>query len=88
MLKLPAGISQLRITQPAPVCRRSVRVRAPRGARRVRIFVNGTRVRSVRGRAARRAIRIRLPATRARVVVRATTRKGRRLVRRKTYRGC
>ena len=94
---LPAGTSRLRITQPAPItlspCERrrvSVRVKAPRGdrLRTVRVYVNGRRVRAVRGRAARRAIRISLPAARARVTVRATTAKGRRLVRRTTYLGC
>ena len=67
-----------------------LRVKAPRGdrLRTVKVFVNGKRRRTVRGRAARRAIRIRLPAGRARVTIRATTRKGRRLVRRRTYRGC
>jgi len=96
-LTLPAGASRLRITQPAPIaltpCRRRtvrVRVKAPRGdrLRTVQVFVNGKRKRTVRGRAVRRAIRIRLPAAGGRVMVRATTRKGRRLVRRSTYRGC
>ena len=94
---LPPGTSHLRITQPAPItltpCKRRtirLRVKAPRGdrLRRVRIFVNGKRKRTVRGRAARRAIRVKLPAGRTRVTVRATTRKGRRLVRRRTYRRC
>jgi hypothetical protein len=94
---LPAGTSRLRITQPAPIalspCKRrkvNVRVKAPRGdrLRTVRVYINGKRVRTVRGRAARRAIRISLPAARARVIVRATTTKGRRLVRRSTYRSC
>jgi poly(3-hydroxybutyrate) depolymerase len=94
---LPAGASRLRITQPAPpaprTCRRRVvalRVKVPRGqhVRKLRVFVNGKRVRTVRGRAARRAIRVRLPAARARVTLRATTDKGRRVVRRRTFRGC
>ncbi len=93
VVTLPAGTSQLRITQPESSCRRrraTLRVRAPRGdrLRSVRVYVNGKRVRSVRGRAARRAIRIELPRARTRVVIRATTRTGRRLVRRKTYRAC
>ena len=87
---LPTGTSQLRVSQPCPRRTASIRIKAPRGhrVRSARIFVNGKRVRTVRGRAARRALRIRLPAGRARVTVRATTDKGRRLVRRKTYRGC
>jgi hypothetical protein len=90
VVTLPAGTSQLGVSQP---CRRRtarIRIKAPRGhrVRSARIFVNGKRVRSVRGRAARRAIRIKLPAGRARVVVRAMTDKGRKLVRRKTYRAC
>ena len=40
------------------------------------------------GAPARRTIRIKLPAAGGRVTVRATTRKGRRLVRRRTYRAC
>jgi poly(3-hydroxybutyrate) depolymerase len=94
---LPPGTSQLRVAQPAPIalspCRRrtvALRVRAPRGdrVRSARVFVNGKRKRTVRGRAARRAIRIRLPAGRSRVTIRATTRAGRRLVRQRTYRRC
>lgn len=95
---LPAGTSTLRVTQPAPIvasCRKrriSVRVKPPRGdrVRTVRVFVGGRRVRTVRGRAARRAIRITLPTrpALARVTVRATTDRGRRLVRRTTYRAC
>jgi len=95
-LDLPAGLSKLRITQPAPIVtsctgrKVRIRVKAPRGDRLriVRIDVNGKRRRTVRGRALRRAIRVTVPATGARVVVRATTRKGRRLVRRSTYRAC
>ncbi len=94
---LPAGAWKLRITQPAPIAvssckarKATIRVRAPRRdrLRTVQVFVNGKRVRTVRGRAVRRAIRITVPATGARVVVRATTTKGRRLVRRSTLRAC
>jgi len=98
VLELPSGISQLRVTQPPPIVlsrcagRRTirVRVRAPRGDRLrvVRIDVNGKRVRTVRGRALRGAIRIRVTRRRARVRVVATTREGRRLVRRRTYSSC
>jgi poly(3-hydroxybutyrate) depolymerase len=87
---LPPGTSNLRISQPCK--RRTVvlRVKAPRGdrLRSVRVFVNGKRTRTVHGRAARRAIRLKLPAGRARVTIRATTRTGRRVVRHRTYRGC
>ncbi len=94
---LPAGVSRLRITQPVPIalarCRArkaTVRVRAPRGdrLRTVRVFVNGKRVRTIRGRALRRRIRVAVPETGGRVTVRATTRTGRRLVRHRTYRAC
>jgi hypothetical protein len=96
VVALPAGTSRLSITQPAIAltpCRRrvaTIRVKASRGdrVRTLRVFINGRRVRSVHGRAARRAVRIRLPAARARVVARGITRKGRHLVRRRTYRGC
>lgn len=93
-LTLPAGRSAVRIVQPAPPCtRRTVRIRSisvPRGdrLRSVRVFVRGKLVRTVSGRALRRAIRVVIPATGARVTVRATTAQGRRLVRRSTYRGC
>jgi poly(3-hydroxybutyrate) depolymerase len=86
VVALPAGTSKLRITQP---CRpRTVRLRLGKRLRSARIFVNGKRVRTVRRIAARRAIRVRLPGARARVVLRGTTRRGRHLVRRRTYPGC
>jgi poly(3-hydroxybutyrate) depolymerase len=94
---LPAGTSQLRVVQPAPIAltpckRRRVRLKItpPRGdrIRTVRVSVSGRRARTVRGRAARRAIRITLPARGARVTIRARTAKGRVLVRRRAYRGC
>jgi hypothetical protein len=95
---LPAGTAHLHVAQPAPItlpssCTRrkvTVRVKAPRGDRLhvVRVYVNGTRARTVRGRAARRAIRIAVPGAGARVTVRAITSKGRQLVRRRTYSGC
>ena len=98
VLEIPAGVSQLRVAQPAPIVlsrctgRRTIRVRAraPRKDRllSVRVYVNGKRVRTVRGRALRRAIRVRVTRRRARVKVVATTREGRRLVRQRTYRGC
>ncbi|XAY06827.1 hypothetical protein DSM112329_03705 [Paraconexibacter sp. AEG42_29] len=95
-LALPAGRSKLRITQPAPIattCRRrtvQVRIKAPRGdrLRLVRVFVRGKLARTVRGRASSRTIKVSVPAAGARVTVRATTDKGRRLVRRSTYRRC
>lgn len=99
-LTLPAGTSRIRVTQPAPIVlpprcgpRRTVRVRvrAPRGdrLRTVRISVGGKRVKTVSGRALRRPMRVRIPARRTtRVTVRATTRKGRVLVRTRTYRRC
>lgn len=97
VVTLPTGRSKLRITQPAPIalspCKRrrvTVRVRAPRGdrLRTVRVFVGARRVRTVTGRATRRTIRVSIPGTGARVTVRATTVKGRRLVRTTRYRGC
>jgi poly(3-hydroxybutyrate) depolymerase len=95
---LPAGTSHLHVAQPAPIAlsssctgrKATVRVKAPRGDRLrvVRVYVNGKRARTVRGRAVRRAIRIAVPRAGARVTVRATTSKGRRLVRRRSYGGC
>lgn len=97
-VSLPAGTSTLRISQPAPIAlsprcqgrRVRVRVRAPRGdrLRSVRVYVGRKRVRLIRGRALRHAIHVRLPAAGAKVTVRATTRKGRRLVRHRTYGSC
>ncbi len=65
-----------------------LRARLPAGARRIRATVNG---RPVRTRRTRRGVRVRLPAgTRARttVVITARTRTGRRVTRRRTFRGC
>lgn len=95
-LRLPAGRSKLRIAQPAPIattCRGRkvrVRVRAPRGdrLRTVRVFVRGKLRRTVKGRALRNAILVAVPAAGARVTVRATTRKGRRIVRRNAVGAC
>jgi hypothetical protein len=95
---LSSGTSHLRVAQPAPLaptpsCARrgvTVRVKAPLGDRLsvVRVYVKGKRTRTVRGRAATRAIRIAVPGAGARVTVRATTIKGRRLVWHRTYSGC
>jgi pimeloyl-ACP methyl ester carboxylesterase len=94
---LSSGTSHLRVAQSAPLaptpCARrgvTVRVKAPLGDRLsvVRVYVKGKRTRTVRGRAATRAIRIAVPGAGARVTVRATTIKGRRLVWHRTYSGC
>lgn len=91
---LPAGTSEIRVSQPVPItlgrCADRtirVRVRAPRGdrLRSVRVTVDGRRVRTVRRRFGR-PIRVTLPRKGARVVVVATTREGRRLERRRV--GC
>ncbi len=98
VVALPEGTSKLHVTQPVPItttCRRRtvrVRVKAPRGdaLRSVRVYVNGRRVKTVTGRTRlRRALRVTLKGSgRAQVTVRATTRKGRALVQRHTYRTC
>jgi sugar lactone lactonase YvrE len=57
--------------------------------RQARVFVAGRRVKTLRGRALKRPARIgSLPAKAFTVTVRATTRKGRRLVRRTKYAAC
>lgn len=74
-----------------PVGRRlrvSVRFRGRR-LRVARVYVGARRVRTVRGRALRRPVRLRsLPARRFTVTVRGTTRRGRRVVRRTRYSAC
>jgi len=75
-------------------CRRTnrlaFRLKAPRGQRlrSARVLVNGKRVRTLRGRALRGRMVLRGLPRRARVTVVATTRSGRRIVVRRTYRRC
>jgi len=69
----------------------SIRLRAPRGhrLRSARVYVNGRRVRTRRGRSLRSAVRIRLRRRGVtRVTVVAVTRDGRRLAASREYRMC
>src|SRR3954465_14608418 len=69
--------------------RLAFRLRAPKGVKlkRARIYVDGRRVRTVRGRALRRTIRLRVRrATRVRVT--AVTTRGRTITVRRTYHRC
>jgi hypothetical protein len=73
----------------APKCRKSLRVKLPRGLRSAVVYVNGRRVKRLRGRDLRVPVAIRkLP--RGRVVVRivAVKKNGKRVVRSQRYRGC
>ena len=68
-----------------------IRLRAPRGERLVsaRVYVNGHRVRVLRGRRLRAVVDLRgLPKGRATVRVVARTRKGRRVTETRRYRTC
>ncbi|HEV2999652.1 MAG TPA: neutral/alkaline non-lysosomal ceramidase N-terminal domain-containing protein [Solirubrobacteraceae bacterium] len=76
-------------------CRRArtlrIRLRAPRAGLRIRravVLVNGRRVRTLRGRAARRPFRVRLRGRRTTVTVRMRASDGRTYVMRRTYRRC
>jgi hypothetical protein len=76
-------------------CRRGrslrIRLRAPRAGLRIRratVRVNGRRVKSLRGRAARRAFRVRLRGGRTVVSVRVVASDGRTYVLRRTFRRC
>ena len=90
VLTLPAGTSQVRIAQPCRARTVTLRLKAPHGdrLRKVTVVVDGHRVRTVRGRAARRPIRVTLATGAGRVVLRGVTRRHRHLVRRRTYPGC
>jgi hypothetical protein len=83
-LGLPSDARCLRTT------RLAFRLRAPKGQRlrSARVLVNGKRVRTLRGRALRGRMVLRGLPRRARVTIVATTRSGRRLVARRTYRLC
>jgi hypothetical protein len=100
-LALGAGLSPTSV--PVPRALRGVVTGCPRGSRVTvrlgfrgqrlrfaRVYVGGKRVRTVRGRALRRSVRVtsRLPTRAFTVTVRATTRSGRRLIRRTRYAAC
>jgi hypothetical protein len=73
-------------------CRRTVRlhVRAPgrHRLRSARVYVNGRRVRSLRGRHLRVPVTVRVPAGPSRVRIVARTRGGKQIVRARRYPGC
>ena len=86
-----AAVNNAPSTTPPCASRRSFRIhlRAPKGQklRRARIYVNGHRVRTLKGRALRRTIRLRVKrATRVRVT--AVTTRGKTITVRRTYRAC
>ena len=95
VLGLPEARTQLAGAKRARTCRRArslrLRLRAPRAGMRIRsavVLVNGERVRSVRGRAARAAFRVPLRGGRSVVTVRLRGSDGRTYVARRTYRRC
>ena len=70
-------------------CRRALRIRLPRRLQRAAVFVNGRRVKRVRGRDLRVPVVLRkLPRGKVRVRIVARDHRGRRVVRKRTYRGC
>jgi S-formylglutathione hydrolase FrmB len=90
----PAGQIALAALPHARSCRRSsltLRLRRPRGVtlRKATVYVNGRRVRTVTGRALRRAVTLRgLPSGRLRVRVVVVTSTRRKFIVKRTYRAC
>ena len=73
----------------APSCRKSLRVQLPRGLRSATVYLNGKRVKRLRGRDLRVPVVIRrLPRGKAKVRVAGVTKRGKRVTRTRTYRGC
>ena len=90
----PAAAPGPVVTPPAAGCVKRqgfrVKVKAPKGQRlaRATIYVNGKRVKTVRGSALRKAVKVRAPKGRFTVKVVATTSQGRRITTTKRYRAC
>jgi hypothetical protein len=87
------GVSSPGVPKPARCARRNVtfRLPAPRGERlrRARVYVNGKRVRTVRGRKLRARVRLRRVPRRAFTVrIKAVTRSGERVTVKRRYPAC